>query len=70
MDRILFILISKIYSQCGNFHQIPIYFSKTKLEDNSTGINAYKLFSINLTENMKILILSDSSLLLNKIKEK
>jgi hypothetical protein len=69
-DRILFILITKIYSQFGTFHEIPIYFSRTNLEDNSTGINAYKLFSINLTENMKIIILSDSSLNLKKIKER
>jgi len=62
-------MISKLYSDSGNYNEFPIYFSETKLEDNSTGHNAYKLFTINLYENMKLLIISDSSLTISKLKE-
>ncbi len=68
-DRLLFILISRLYSDTGNFHEFPVYFSETKLEDNNTGHNPYKLFSIILYENMRLLIICDSSFTISKIKE-
>jgi hypothetical protein len=62
-------LISRIYSNIGNFNEIPVYFSETKLEDNSTGHIAYKLFTVNLYENLKLLLVCDSSFTISKIKE-
>ena len=61
IDRILFILLSKIFSS-GDIMEIPIYFTKTQLEDEGIGISPYKLIIINLMKNTKLLIVSDNNL--------
>ena len=65
-DRILFVLLSKIFSS-GDLMEIPIYFTKTKLEDEGLGISPYKLFIVNLKKNIKLLIVSDNFLELENL---
>ena len=65
-DRILFILISNIFSS-GDIIEIPIYFTKTQLEDEGVGISPYKLIVINLIKNIKLLIVSDNNLELENL---
>ena len=60
-DRILFLLISKIFSS-GDIIEVPIYFTKTQLEDEGIGISPYKLIIINLIKNIKLLIVIDNDL--------
>jgi hypothetical protein len=70
MDRILFLLIPKIY--CDNdINEVPIYFSKTALENDATGKNSYKLFYINLVNlnEAKLIILGDTSIDIRTISE-
>ena len=66
IDRILFILISKIFLS-GDIMEIPIYFTKTQLEDEGIGISPYKLIIINLMKNTKLLIVSDNNLELENL---
>ena len=66
IDRILFLLISKIYSS-GDLIEVPIYFTKTQLEDEGCGISPYKLVVINLIKNIKLLIVSDNNLELENL---
>jgi hypothetical protein len=68
MDRLLFITISKVYGT-NDIDEIPIYFSKTILEDDSTGKIAYKLYSINLLKDMKIILLSDLPVTIKKVSD-
>jgi len=65
-DRILFILLSKIFSS-GDIMELPIYFTKTQLEDEGIGISPYKLIIINLLKNTKLLIVSDNNLELENL---
>ena len=65
-DRILFLLISKIFSS-GDLIEIPIYFTKTQLEDEGIGISPYKLIVINSIKNIKLLIVSDNNLEIEKL---
>ena len=65
-DRILFLLISKILSS-GDIIEVPIYFTKTQLEDEGIGISPYKLIIINLIKNIKLLIVSDNDLELENL---
>ena len=65
-DRILFILLSKIFSS-GDIMELPIYFTKTQLEDEGIGISPYKLIIINLLKNTKLLIVSDNNLELESL---
>jgi hypothetical protein len=57
-------MISNIYSG-GDINVIPIYFSKTVLENDATGKIPYKLFSVNLLNldniNCKLTLLTDST---------
>ena len=64
-DRILFLLISKIYCS-SDIIELPIYFTKTLLEDEGLGLNPYKLVIINLMKNTKLLIVSDNELDIEK----
>jgi hypothetical protein len=68
VDRLLFISISNIYAT-NDIDEIPIYFSKTILEDDSTGKVAYKLYTINLLKDMKIIILSDLPVTIKKVSD-
>ena len=47
--------------------EIPIYFTKTQLEDECIGISPYKLIIINLMKNTKLLIVSDNNLELENL---
>ena len=64
-DRILFLLISKIFCS-SDIIELPIYFTKTLLEDEGLGLNPYKLIIINLMKNTKLLIVSDNDLDIEK----
>lgn len=66
MDRILFLIISEIYSE-GDYNEIPIYFSNTPLEDEGIGKIPYKFFVIKLLKETKILFLSDNDININSI---
>jgi len=66
MDRILFLMISEIYCE-NDFHELPIYFTRTQLEDEGLGINPYKLIVINLMKDTKLIIISDNELELENI---
>lgn len=68
IDRILFTTISNIYNSC-EINQIPIYISKTALEDESTGKIPYKLFTVRLTSEFQILILGDINFSYKVLKE-
>ena len=60
-DRILFLLMANIFSS-GDLVELPIYFTKTQLEDEGIGISPYKLIVINLIKNIQLLIVSDNNL--------
>ena len=64
-DRILFLLISKIFCS-SDIIELPIYFTNTLLEDEGLGLNPYKLIIINLMKNTKLLIVSDNDLDIEK----
>ena len=66
IDRILFLLISKIFMS-GDIMEIPIYFTKTQLEDEGIGISPYKLIIINIMKNTKLLIVSDNNIELENL---
>jgi hypothetical protein len=68
VDRLLFISIAELYGD-NDITEIPIYFAKTILEDESTGKTPYKLFCLNLLQNVKLILLSDVSLNLKKISD-
>ena len=57
-------MISNIYSN-ADINVIPIYISKTVLENDATGKVPYKLFSVNLLNtayiNCKLTMLTDSA---------
>ena len=62
-DRLIFLMLSNIYCE-HEISQIPIYFSKTLLENDGTGKVPYKMFTVNLnpSNKAKLIILSDSNL--------
>ena len=66
IDRILFLMISEIYCE-NDFHELPIYFTRTQLEDEGLGINPYKLIVINLMKDTKLIIIADNELELDNI---
>jgi hypothetical protein len=70
VDKLLFEIISKLYCE-SDISEIPIYFSKTPLEYNSTGKTPYKLFTIDLlnsnTISAKLILISDCSMTIKKI---
>ena len=66
MDRILFLMISEIYCE-NDFNELPIYFTKTQLEDEGLGISPYKLIVVNLMKDTKLLIITDNELEIEKI---
>ena len=66
MDRILFLTISEIYCE-NDFNELPIYFTKTQLEDEGLGITPYKLIVINLMKDTKLIIITDNELEIEKI---
>ncbi len=66
MDRILFLMTSEIYCE-SDFHELPIYFTKTQLEDEGLGITPYKLIAINLMKDTKLIIITDNELELENI---
>ena len=66
MDRILFLMISEIYCE-NDFHELPIYFTKTQLEDEGLGITPYKLIAINLMKDTKLIIITDNELEIENI---
>ena len=65
-DRLLFLIITELYGN-NDYNEIPIYFSSTLLEDEGLGKIPYKLLSINLMRDIKMLILSDNELKLSSI---
>lgn len=67
-DRLLFVMISHLYSE-NDMNEIPIYFAKTLLEDESTGKIPFKLFTTNLTHNAKLLILADMTMNIKRISD-
>ena len=66
IDRIIFLMISEIYCE-NDFNELPIYFTKTQLEDEGLGITPYKLFVVNLMKDTKLLIITDNELEIEKI---
>ena len=66
IDRLLFLVISELYGN-NDYNEIPIYFSKTPLEDEGIGKIPYKLFSVNLMKDTKMLFLADNDTMINKI---
>ena len=46
---------------------MPIYFTRTQLEDEGLGINPYKLIVINLMKDTKLIIIADNELELDNI---
>ena len=66
MDRILFLMISEIYCE-NDFNELPIYFTRTQLEDEGLGITPYKLICINLMKDTKLLIITDNELEIENI---
>ena len=66
VDRLLFLIISELYGG-SDFNEIPIYFSKTPLEDEGIGTAPYKLFSVNLMKDTKMLLLTDNEVTIDKI---
>jgi hypothetical protein len=65
-DRILFLLLSKVFSS-GDLMELPIYFTKTQLEDEGVGISPYKIIIVNLMKNTKLLIITDNNLELENL---
>lgn len=65
-DRLIFIMIAELY---GNYdiNEIPIYFSKTLLEDEGIGKISYRLFSVNLMKDTKMILLSDNDVTIDAI---
>lgn len=66
VDRILFLMVSEIYCQ-DDYHELPIYFTKTSLEDEGLAMTPYKLIAINLMKDTKIIIVTDNELELESI---
>ena len=68
VDRLLFLAISKVYSH-QDISEIPIYFSKTDLENENPGKTSYKLFNVDLlsTNNMRMILITDSAMSIKKI---
>ena len=66
MDRILFVMLSEIYCE-SDFHELPIYFTRTQLEDEGLGITPYKLICINLMKDTKLIIITDNELEIENI---
>jgi hypothetical protein len=67
-DRILFLLLSKVFSS-GDLMELPIYFTKTQLEDEGVGISPYKIIIVNLMKNTKLLIVTDNNLELENLEK-
>jgi hypothetical protein len=59
-------MIAELY---GNYdiNEIPIYFSKTLLEDEGIGKISYRLFSVNLMKDTKMILLSDNDVTIDAI---
>lgn len=67
-DRVLMLLVANLYSN-SDISEIPIYFAGTLIENNATGHVPFKLITVNLTSEIKMIIISDSSLKLSSVIE-